>query len=161
MKRRLVNLLALVSLVACAAALCAWPRSYLPEDCTVYQADGSVGLLFSDWGESRQNRSAQVILPSLRGMAGTHVQSLGFEYMSGSWGGKRFVGVAVPHALLVALTAVGPAWWWIKSRRQRRRRHEGRCLRCGYDLRETPGKCPECGEVSGLLPASGTGSAKA
>ena len=153
MKRRLVNALVLLSLIACAAALYAWPRSYLPEDCTIYQADGSVGLLFTDWGESRQNHSAAAIVPLLRGVAQTHGRRLGFEYMSGNWrqaGSRhnRFIALAVPHAALVALTAVGPAWWWIASRHQRRRRLEGRCLRCGYDLRESPGKCPECGQVS-------------
>lgn len=54
--------------------------------------------------------------------------------------------VIVPYwALLLA-----PAAWW--ARRLRREPYRpGLCARCGYDLRASTGRCPECGE---LIPAA-------
>ena len=56
--------------------------------------------------------------------------------------------VVVPLWAVAAPLAVLPvvrAWRW---RRRRAQRAAGLCLRCGYDLRATPGQCPECGAVS-------------
>jgi hypothetical protein len=52
-----------------------------------------------------------------------------------------------PIWLMVAVTAVLPAWVMPGRIRRRRRRARGACLSCGYDLRATPERCPECGVV--------------
>jgi hypothetical protein len=66
---------------------------------------------------------------------------------SGAAGNYSEVGLSTP--LVVAALAVLPACWLIGAFRRRRRKRDARfCARCGYDLRATPDRCPECGTVA-------------
>jgi hypothetical protein len=49
---------------------------------------------------------------------------------------------------LCLATAILPAVRLIRWRINRRRRQTGTCPTCGYDLRATPERCPECGRTS-------------
>jgi heme A synthase len=53
----------------------------------------------------------------------------------------------VPNGLAV----FGPAFVaFVRRRRRRRRVARGCCTRCGYDLRSSPVRCPECGMLISL-----------
>jgi hypothetical protein len=54
----------------------------------------------------------------------------------------------VPHWTLALLTSIVPTTWLVRRWRRRQRLTAGRCLTCGYDLRATPDRCPECGAAS-------------
>jgi hypothetical protein len=54
------------------------------------------------------------------------------------------IRIVVPHWFLMLLSLPLPALWLVGFLRSRRHRH-GLCTSCGYDLRASPDRCPECG----------------
>jgi hypothetical protein len=58
------------------------------------------------------------------------------------------VQVIVPLWAVVAAATPLPATWVFRWWRRRRASFEGKCRGCGYDLRATPERCPECGRFA-------------
>ena len=64
--------------------------------------------------------------------------------------------ITIPNWLPLGLLIVAAGQqWWGGRRRIARWRREGRCLQCGYDLRENSGRCPECGAAVTAAPVAG------
>jgi hypothetical protein len=57
--------------------------------------------------------------------------------------------VVVPDWFLFALFMVLAACYWLRRTKRLavRRARLGLCVKCRYDLRATPDRCPECGAV--------------
>jgi hypothetical protein len=68
----------------------------------------------------------------------------------GNWrvGGLPYISLFAPYWFLVIVFGTAPMVWmwrrWTRSERQ----SLSLCSTCGYDLRATPHRCPECGAMA-------------
>jgi hypothetical protein len=75
-----------------------------------------------------------------------HTGLLGFGHASVALGATGSASVlSVPFWAVAALTLVAPAIMLQRRLKDRRWRRAGLCPTCGYDLRASRGRCPECG----------------
>lgn len=148
--RRMFNLATVVSLVLCTATTVLWVRSYLPPNLNWGFRDGNGILVFNDFNPEfafddllRIARNPGYIRGGWR-VGGVEVIRGGFTDTGNP---KKYWLIALPLPYLMILLAVLPALWWASAGRERHRRTTGLCPGCGYDLRATPDRCPECGMV--------------
>jgi hypothetical protein len=164
---RLFGFLTILSLLLCLATVGLWVRSYWRLDGLVHiSIHGTSGefRIESIHGELKTTvwhwpRPGSV--PGWRYYTVSHprnyaAESLnwpavsfpGFRYQTFSGRGISYRGIFFPHWFLALLFAILPMMRLRAILRTRRRHRAGLCEHCGYDLRATPDRCPECGHVS-------------
>jgi hypothetical protein len=95
---------------------------------------------------------ATIEAQSAAGLSKDWWERLGFAFKATLARGTGFEqiqrNVEIPYWFVMVLLLAGglPALWRGRRAYTRRRRVRlGLCRACGYDLRATPGRCPECG----------------
>jgi len=172
MKRRVFTIFAALSLLLCVATTVLWVRSYYIGDSferreldTEWSIDITPGHISicrgndparifdrgdtANWRHRGSSPGGQIWWR--RSLAGRGVSALGLVYC---WSHPHpavtgFRLIAMPF-WFICLTLAALAAWAIRStwlqRRLQRRLRLGLCPTCGYDLRASKERCPECGQ---------------
>jgi hypothetical protein len=150
MKRRLFNLAAAVSLVMMLATVGLWVRSYWRTD-SVERTDLSVRTrvfqntaVVSQRGHISFRRFVATVGAGSLPLAEIHEWRWRVDSLY-DWG-----DLTIPHWAFVVAATVLPVCWYVTRQRKIPRRA---CTHCGYDLRATPERCPECGTAVAPKPA--------
>ena len=158
MRRRLFTILSALSLLLCVATVALWLDAVVvgkerktlfgtwQDAVAVGNMGGGMMLVVGDMGAaSRQGRTRpyELGLPPL--VLYRLIENPSRQHM-----------LVVHHVFAFVVTALPPAAWLTRRllSRRRARRMAGLCPGCGYDLRATPGRCPECG----VAPPTGAAS---
>jgi hypothetical protein len=164
-----------ISLLLFVATAGVWLDSYRATDCWNYSAPPDAlhyrnqqtirAVRGSFWYAWQHNGGFATAIRDAhqRYFEGFHSYPSGWmDLYTGSMKGPRFAGfefvyqgtiqrkivarvVVVPMWSVLAITALLPSAWFWRAIRRWKERPPGVCHSCGYDLRASPGRCPECG----------------
>jgi len=82
------------------------------------------------------------------------VRTVTVDPATGPWEQRwTHTAMSVPHWFLGVVLLLSPARWILSRLVTWRRRRAGQCPACGYDLRASGERCPECGAIAGVQPA--------
>lgn len=175
MIRRLFSFAAAVSLLLLVATIVLWVRSYWVAESAWWRSPtetrrlalsrGELLLTFDRLSDSfpfvhvpDRGRRSELATELHVGSAGrgTAWEHFGFGYADGAlvhgiYGISR--SVLMPCWAIAGIPGTTPTvWLWLRMRGPKRR-GRGRCVKCHYDLRATPSRCPECGHVPAKVEA--------
>jgi hypothetical protein len=165
LRRRLFTSVSVLSLILCLATVGLWVRSYWISDSwyrwsdrtgrDVWTLSGAFMMLWGDLGPEHNMPDSGWVHEM------TIAYPIGLQWPSvirGAFPENMIVSgsyVTVPLWLPALLFAITPTYWLLGPRRRlKRRRKLGLCERCGYDLRASPGRCPECGAEKDVTPSA-------
>jgi hypothetical protein len=168
MTRRLLNPLTALSLLVCVAACVLWARSYwhhtvmsrvrrgydgdVKHTAQLHLAAGRVTLHREVWQRGgppgTSYRFEEWDLTEDNPVAPGHLLDFALYPPDQFARDKRSCWGGSAPAWAFTIPLLSPLLLRVRGRTLRQRARNGRCVRCGYDLRATPDECPECGTIA-------------
>ena len=167
MKRRLLSIILIASLVVCLLSIAVQVRSGFRWDSCSWMSDGSSGI-YRTVGITSWQGSIEIMYgwaskfrlgPPKAGLSwhtGHYGGSIGLRvggWFDLSWHPANFgangqgQGTTMTFSIWPITLATGATFLagWHRRRQAARRAAVGYCSKCGYDLRASKERCPECG----------------
>lgn len=173
MLRRLFTFCSALSVLACVLTCAIWVRSHWAADEVKYGWSRGVGWAWTpkDYlevgvflGDCSGQQADFYGLHHEPSPINRPINSFGFmeidppdRLITAQWGGFAWYSIrgnrtgnlyaeaVAPFWSIAAVAALLPFTWVLLRMRDRRHGRPGLCPSCGYDLRATPERCPECG----------------
>jgi 4-amino-4-deoxy-L-arabinose transferase-like glycosyltransferase len=181
MVRYLFSFVSTVSFVLCLASSLLWARSHLVHERYIWRTDSDLRGLINCNGTFQFQRASGLKVNWATGyerlgrsvgfweMTSSHRAKRRIEFLGAGWYRGRvwfqaqgshpppsfwfYYEVYVVSYWPVALSSsLFPLLWVARFWRRRSRRKHGLCLHCGYNLRASTVRCPECGTPVPELP---------
>jgi hypothetical protein len=171
MLRSIIHLASALSLVACVGTIAGWARSYVLLDRVSWGDASHTNRVYASRGlpcfarrtlrpnEPRPRcshdtaaRQDLIVLITGGSSPAGHYYGLGFGDADAGSCYSEGSAILFPFWILCSVTAILPAF--VTARRFGSKIMPGFCSNCGYDLRATKDRCPECGTpvLAGTIP---------
>jgi len=151
LRRILLNAATVLSLLLFVATLALWVRSYWGDG-------GSVALFGHQWDWSSRNgrflmsNANEVFVGQLKRLGVDPAKPLVGQTFSPPPDSdilfQDIMQIVLDYRWVIPAAVILPLWrvrsWWKRGHRT----STGLCPSCGYDLRATPDRCPECGDLA-------------
>ncbi len=147
--------LTIISLIGLLLSVGAWGVSYFHLSFTPPYTNGNDLMIRVDYGTVRSYYNKHEIgdnfkrpsypIASISGFKGFETHWLHFMWYKD---GDFAVSYVVIFPLWIPTVLFAAMFWWsfLPRHRRRKRKKLGLCVKCGYDLRASKERCPECGE---------------
>jgi hypothetical protein len=144
MRRLLLSLLAVLPFLVCVSF---WVASYLPPHWHLQVLSGNVLIVATDMPNADEGYNIKFTGFASVDDVRWQWRHAGFGFGDSTGGGYTSKYALFPIYVPTVAAGLFGSYALVRMRRRTWQGECKRCQNCGYDLRATPDRCPECGTI--------------